>query len=233
MKTVLFGKKIQNIYEVDHKWKEIKADKGEVKTVYTGKPEVTKKQKIQKWTELCSYKGEPRYNLNHSLSNAIVGWVSYPTVNISENESVIIEDEIFRADLNEIHLHTNKITEEIDVNKEDSLSICAEQIKAFNKMMIESNDKLMSYCDLHKLSYEDTDCIELFKLVFPDEEYIIADGIMKVKDKPKVCNSYGHTYMNNNGCILDNNGYILNGTASVSNTYSISKSNSPVVSISC
>lgn len=53
-------------------------------------------------------------------------------------------------------------------------------IKEFNKMMIESNDKLKAYCDLHKLSYEDTDCIELFKLVFPDKLYIIRDGKMKV-----------------------------------------------------
>lgn len=192
MRTVLFGKKIQNIYEVDHKWKEIKDDNGEVKTVYTDKPEVTKKQEIKEWTELCSYKGEPRYNPERSSSN-IFGWISYHTVNVSKNESVIIEDEIFRADLNEVHLYTSKIIEEIDVNKEDSLFVCAQQIKAFNKMMIESNNKLMSYCDLHNLSYEDTDCIELFKLLFPDEEYVIVDGIMKVKDKSKVGNNiYSH-----------------------------------------
>lgn len=59
----------------------------------------------------------------------------------------------------------------------------------------------MSYCDLHKLSYEDTDCIELFKLVFPDEEYVIVDGIMRAKDKPKVYDDYGFVYKNNNTCI--------------------------------
>lgn len=177
MKTILFGKVMQNIYELNYKQKEIKDDKGEAKTVYTGKPEVTKKQKIQEWTELCSYKGEPKYN-----SRAVNVFFARHTVNISENESVIIENEIFRADLNEMHLHTDKVIEEIDINKEESLSICAEHIKAFNKMMIESNDKLMSYCDLHKLSYEDTDCIELFKLIFPDDDYIIINGIMKVRD---------------------------------------------------
>lgn len=225
MRTVLFGKKIQNIYEVDHKWKEIKDDNGEAKTVYAGRPEVTKKQKIQEWTELCGYKGEPRYNSERSSSN-IFCWIPYHTVNISENESVTIEDEIFRADLNEMHLHTSKIIEEIDVNKEDSLSVCAEQIKAFNKMMIESNNKLMSYCDLHKLSYEDTDCIELFKLVFPDEECVIVDGIMKVKEKSNVGNNYGHVYVGNNG-------YITTGTIATLNTNDVSNSISSAISTSC
>ena len=47
----------------------------------------------------------------------------------------------------------------------------------------------MSYCNLHKLSYEDTNCIELFKLVFPDEEYVIENGVMKVKEKPQTTTS--------------------------------------------
>lgn len=152
---------------------------GEIKTVYIDKPLINKTRKVKKWTELCSYEGEPRYNSR-------IGWDLYNKINISENETVTIEEEIFRADLNEMHLHTNKVVEEKDINKEDALSILEAQIKAFNKMMIESNNKLMSYCDLHKLSYEDTDCIELFKLVFPNDEYVIEDGVMKVKEKPQI-----------------------------------------------
>ena len=49
--------------------------------------------------------------------------------------------------------------------------------------MITSNEKLKSYCDVHKLSYEDTDAIELFGIVFPDEKYEIVDGVMKVKER--------------------------------------------------
>ena len=179
MITRVFGKKIENVYEVDHKWKQIEDNDGEMKTVYTSKPEINRIRKVKEWFELCSYEGEPRYN-SHT------GWVLYNNINISENETVTIEEEIFRADLNEMHLHTNKVVEEKDINKEDALSIIEAQIKAFNKMMIESNNKLMSYCDLHKLLYEDTDCIELFKLVFPDEEYVIEDGVIKVKEKPQI-----------------------------------------------
>lgn len=171
MKTRLFGKKIENIYDVD-----CKQDNDKIKTVYVGKPVVTKESKVREWVELCNYDGEPRYN------NAF-SWTAYKEVNISENETVNVREEIFRADLNEVHVHTEKIVEIIDTKKEEAFAVCESHIKAFNKMMIESNEKLKAYCDLHKLEYEDTDCIELFNLVFPDKEYIIEDGVMKVKRK--------------------------------------------------
>lgn len=182
MITRVFGKKIENFYEVIHNWKQIEDNDGDTKTVYTGKPTINKVRKVKEWSELCSYEGEPRYNSGRSF-------IVYNNINISADETVMIEEEIFRADLNEMHLHTNKIVEERDVDKENALSILEGQIKAFNKMMIESNNRLMTYCDLHKLSYEDTDCIELFKLVFPDDEYVIDNGIMKVKEKPKFTSS--------------------------------------------
>lgn len=178
----LFGKKIENIYDVDYKSKEIKDDNGKTKTVYTDKPIITKDSKVKEWVELCSYDGEPRYNTALSWGGYKSPWSTYKEVNISENESVAIEKEIFRADLNEMHLHTDKVVETIDTKKEEACAVCEAQIKAFNKMMIESNEKLKAYCDLHKLSYEDTDCIELFKLVFPNEHYQIKDGKMRTLD---------------------------------------------------
>lgn len=184
MKTRVFGKKIENVYDVDHKWMQIKGDDGDFKTVYTDKPTITKEVKVKEWSELCEFEGSPRYNKNQNNSFTMLRFY-HNSINISEDEEVYIEEEIFRADLNELYLHTNKIIEERDVDKEDALSILDGQIKAFNKMMIESNNRLMAYCDLHKLAYEDTDCIELFKLVFPDDEYVIVDGVMKVKEKPQ------------------------------------------------
>ena len=203
MKTKVFGKKIENIYGVDHKWKSIKDENGEDKTVYTDKPTLTRESKVKEWVELCSYKGEPRYNSNRS-------YFMYNSVNISEDETVMIEEEIFRADLNEMHLHTNKIVETIEVDKDDMIETCKCQIEAFNKMMIESNNKLMAYCDLHKLVYEDTDAIELFKLVFPDEEYVIEDGVMKVKEKVKV----NAVYADSNLYRVIDNASVISGTIS-------------------
>ena len=209
MITRVFGKKIENYYDIDHKWEQIKDNNGDFKTIYTDKPTIIKETKVKEWTELCSYEGEPRYNSH-------IGFALYNNINISENETVTIEREIFRADLNEMHLHTNKIVEEVDVNKYDALSILDGQIKAFNKMMIESNNRLMAYCDLHKLPYEDTDCIELFKLVFPDDEYVIENGVMKVSEKLKITSDSGSVYVDNNGRIVDDTRAIIGSVNSIS-----------------
>lgn len=188
MKTKIFGKKIERIYSVDSKQAEIQAENGKTKVIYTAKPELVESTIVSSWIELFSYIGEPRYNYNSTETwiypyNNIRLFGKLNQINISANETVFIEEEIFRADLNEMHLHTNKIIEEIEVDKEKVLSVYKTQLRLFNRKMIESNDKLRRYCDLHKLQYEDTDCIELFKLLFPDDEYVIEDGTMKVMDK--------------------------------------------------
>ena len=180
MRTVILGKVIENVYDVDYKWTQIKDEEGEMKTVYTDKPVVVKKEGIKEWKELCSYDGRPMYN---SKLAAIAYFSLGHTINISENEEVMIDSEIFRADKCEMQLRTNKVVDTIETNKDVAEAICNEQIKAFNKMMIESNEQLKAYCDLHKLVYEETDCIDLFKLVFPNKRYEIIDGVMKVREK--------------------------------------------------
>lgn len=181
MRTVILGKKIENVYEVNHNWKTIDDGNGGVKTVYTNKPTLVMTPHIKEWVEICSYDGEPRYNSNKGyIFSALAGTYQ---MNISEDETVSVGKEIFRADLNEMHLETDKVLEEVDINKEASEEILSEQIRAFNSMMITSNEKLKAYCDVHNLAYEDTDVIELFKIVFPDEKYEIVDGIMKIKKK--------------------------------------------------
>lgn len=178
MVTRVFGKIIENIYDVDDKLVQITDENGDTKVVYTGKPTITKETKVKEWSELCSYEGEPRYNKDFDLYESISFGPLNHMLNISEDEEVCVDKEIFRADHNEMHLHTDKVVEELDTNKENAESILNKHVKAFNKMMIESNDQLRAYCDLHKLSYEDTDCIELFKLVFPGKMYVIKNGIM-------------------------------------------------------
>lgn len=180
MRTIILGKKIENVYGVNHNQKPAGVENGDVKTVYTDRPTLKMTPHIKEWAEICSYDGEPRYNTDRGYVFSIGG--SYQ-INISEDETIAVGKEIFRADLNEVHLQTNKVIEEVDINKGESEEILAEQIRAFNSMMISSNEKLKSYCDVHKLSYEDTDAIELFGIVFPDENYEIVDGAMKVKER--------------------------------------------------
>lgn len=180
MRTVILGKKIENVYEVNHNWKTVDDGNGGAKIVYTAKPILTKTPHIKEWSEICSYDGEPRYNSNKGYIFSSLGGVYQ--MNISEDEAVSVGKEIFRADLNEMHLETDKVLEEVDINKEGSEEILSEQIRAFNSMMITSNEKLKAYCDVHNLAYEDTDAIELFKIIFPDKKYEIVDGVIKVQE---------------------------------------------------
>lgn len=197
MITRIFGKVVEYVYSVNCNQKEILDKDGSVKIVYSGKPEIFKTSNVKEWEELCFYKGAPRYNYN------VMSCMGYKYLNISETEEVKITKEIFRADLNECHLHSNKIVKEIETGKEEAEEIYEGHVKKFNKAMIESNERLAAYCNLHKLSYENTDCIELFKLVFPDDGYIIEDGVMRVKEKYSsvIRNSSGITTIAADGCI--------------------------------
>lgn len=181
MRTVILGKKIENLYGVNNNQKTIDDGNGVLKTIYTAKPTLNKVPTEKEWVEICSFDGAPRYN--SECGNVFFAFNSKHKINISENESVSIDNEIFRADLNELHLRTDKVVEEIDIDKWEADANLSEQIVAFNEAMITSNEKLKSYCDVHKLSYGYTDAIELFGIVFPDKKYEIIDGVMRVKER--------------------------------------------------
>ena len=179
-RVVVLGKKIENIYSVDSKKTEVKDDNNGFKIVYTDKPCLVKQSEVKEWVEICSYKGEPRYNIAEAHPFSLYSSRMTNCLNISEDEVVTVKAEIFRADLNEIHIRTDKVVEEVDFEKESSKMILSDEVRAFNEMMITSNDKLKSYCDIHKLSYGNTDAIELFKIVYPGEQYKIENGVMSV-----------------------------------------------------
>lgn len=179
MQTVVFGKIIEKRHEIDAKVKTIEED-GNKKIVYTAKPEKKVTEEIIGYKEILRFDGEPRYNSN------VYGFFNFSTedkFNIAENEVVKKEEEIFRADLNEIHLRTNKVLETRELYKDEIDNVYQTYVEDFNEQMIVSNERMKSYCDLHKLAYEETDAIELFKLVYPEEEYEIKDGKMIVKEK--------------------------------------------------
>lgn len=185
MKSIIQGKNLKTTYGVDYKWKTIKDDKNEDITVYTGKPELTNKTEITSWETIAEFDETIEYNSN-SFSAAI---------NLSETEVVSVLNKIFRVDLGSYILRTNKILNDKVVLKEESEEILECQIKAFNKMMIKSNDGLLAYCKLHKLILEETDVDELFKVVYPNQTYRIEDGNLIVNNTMTI-NSSGITFVN-------------------------------------
>lgn len=188
MRTVVLGKVVEKNFSVETNIKTINKN-GKECDVYTGKPKLQVEEKIKEWKEICSFKGE--YRKNHIYP------FFYPSVNqinISENETVTIDKEIFRADLNELHLFTDKVVEEINKGMEIAEIELIKHTRLFNKMMIESNDSLTAYCNLHKLNYGDTDAIELFKIVFPEKEFEIKDGVLRVKEQDSYVLNFSDTY---------------------------------------
>ena len=96
MITRVFGKKIENVYDVICNTKQVEDNDGNMKTVYTAKPQINKVRKVKEWSELCSYEGEPRYN---SGISTVFGYPNiYPNINISENETVKVTEEPISAD---------------------------------------------------------------------------------------------------------------------------------------
>lgn len=183
MITRIFGRKIEKIYSVNKNTEAITDEKGfVVGERFKAKPELHCATEIVGYGEILNYEGSPEYD------DSLMGFSR--TLHISENERVKIEDVKFRADLAEFHIYTYKIVDEKEIFKESSIEECNEVVKAFNKTMIESHDTLLAYCKLHNLDVENTDCYELFKVVYPDETPVISDGKMKIVPKSNVSAFY-------------------------------------------
>ena len=169
MQTVLFGQNRFITKLIAKNKKKIELDGKEVE-VFTAKPMLIYDEKLT-WEEMYRWDGQPHFN-----SNCTYVYPLKDEINISENEVVRVIEKIFRADLNELHLHSDKVLkEEVNDDCEDKYK---RFVKEFNKQMIESNEKLKERCDLYNLSYEDTDCEKLFKDVYGTSSYKIVDGKM-------------------------------------------------------
>jgi len=177
MQTVLFGKIINNDYRVNSHRDPVD------ETRFLAKPEMNIRKTTLETPEILRFDGEPYYN-NSSKKYATWSFFGseYECLNISEDETVYIENRIFRADLNELHLFTDKILEVNENNKEEKELLLESELRAFNEQMIESNEDLKRYCNIHHLFYDITDCEELWKIVFPDKEFEYKDGKMIIKE---------------------------------------------------
>lgn len=167
MKSVVKGQIVKVTCRVFNNQANIIVD-GKEKRVFIAKPYIDKQSEIVDWKDILTVDGEIYYNL---------GWSE--DFNISEDETVHEENKIFRADLNEMHHFTNKVLEVQFVDKDTSESALFHLMADFNEQMIESNEQMLAYCKLHKLDPRETDCEELFKIVYPGKEYEIINGKMR------------------------------------------------------
>ena len=167
------------MYSVDSRTKEVKDEFGIARTIYEAKPELKKRVEVVGWKDLCSFDHEPIFNEIYGTHS----WLDSKCMDI-DDEEIRITNKVFVADEDKIHLFSDKIVEETDVDKDVSKVDYNFHIRKFNEMMIESNEKMNAYCKLHKLDLGETDAIELFKLIYPGQEYEIKDGKMICKEMP-------------------------------------------------
>lgn len=173
MKSVVKGKLMKEFYSVKENTKVIKVD-GEDKRVFTAKPCLKQETELTGWEDILTIDGEIRYNQEALL----LGWRDLHRFNLSEDETVELEKAIYRADLGETHVFTNKVVKTDEVNKEECEGHLSKLLADFNEQMITSNASMLAYCKLHKLDLRETDCEEVFKLVYPGEKYEILNGKM-------------------------------------------------------
>jgi hypothetical protein len=187
MKTVIEGKNIETGYLINKNTKIIKDEDGNDKEIFTDKPELIRNSVVASWETICKFEGEPHYNNNiKDIFHPILpSTFKIGSLNISENETVNVIEQIFRADTNELHLRTDKVCHDKYIGKLSDKEKFNEYIAQFNEEMINSNDKMKNYCDVHKLDPKETDCIKLFNILYPNEEYNIVDGKMICKDENK------------------------------------------------
>ena len=170
MRTKIKGRNIRTEYSVEKNYKE-EQEFGKIIQVFTEQPQLLQKSEIVSYPELFDI----------DILCDTVSMLSYKFA-ISEDEILSVDNMIFRADLNELHIFTYKVCNEEEINKKESEAEYKKLIAAFNKQMIISNKRMMDYCDVNKLSYEDTDCTQLFRVIYPNSKYQIKNGVMMVMD---------------------------------------------------
>lgn len=170
MKYVVLGKEVFKSWELkDHKTVILENFKRTDK--YNGKPELIEKKCVIGYHEILRFEGTLEYNVKPD------SWL-FPLnkINISEDEEVTIENKIFRADLNETYLYTSKVVKETSDDEKGAQNLLRVETEKFNKSIIEKSAKMMSYCKVTGKDPKDVDCIELFKMLYPDCSYTFVDG---------------------------------------------------------
>lgn len=181
MQTVLLGQVVKKKYEAVRNCEE-RMINGELVEVFTGVPELKVEESVDEWREFCRYDGEPRYTKN--LNNVWEKFADfYDKEFFWQGMRITAKQENFHADLNEVHVETDRILNFIEDGKDIAESLHNTDMYLFNEEMIKSNESLKAYCDLHKLDYGSTDCQQLFKIVHPNKKWKIIEGKLVQEDE--------------------------------------------------
>lgn len=118
-----------------------------------------KESKVVKWDNLLNpIDGEIKFN---SIS---FYYDFHLCINISENETVAIEEEIHRADINKVMVHTNKVVREKEINKAEAENEFKKVMTEYNHTVIDNDSKMKAYCNVNKIDIDTVDIDDLEKI---------------------------------------------------------------------
>lgn len=167
IKVEVYGRHVKNIYKVKTCQNEIEIN-GEKKLVFFAKPHLTTELKFE-YEKIGEFEGD----------NSLLGGLSFfGNSLLFGDENVLISYRNFRLDSGVLELGITKNLSENDENKETAEIELDGYIKAFNEDMICSNEHLKKYCDVHKLNPKETDVLNLWDIVYPEDDYNIMNGEM-------------------------------------------------------
>ena len=160
MITRVMGRATETYWRVEPHTHIVGAGNDATRYVFDAKPEIVKDIIELDPVEICQYEGIPCA----SSSVYIIGY-PYKMINIGDEE-VNVQKEAFYADLSEWKQFVDKVVSNVDYYKEEVELDYADLIAQYNEQMINEDEKLKAYCNLHHLDPVRTDVDELKKIVY-------------------------------------------------------------------
>ena len=160
MITRVMGRATETYWRVEPHTHIVGAGNDATRYVFDAKPEIVKDIIELDPVEICQYEGIPCA----SSSVYIIGY-PYKRINIGDEE-VNVQKEAFYADLSEWKQFVDKVVSNVDYYKEEVELDYADLIAQYNEQMINEDEKLKAYCNLHHLDPVRTDVDELKKIVY-------------------------------------------------------------------
>lgn len=149
MQTIIQGKEIETTYSV----KVVRNENG----ILTKKPELVKESKVVKWDNMFNpIDGEIEYNTSRFFGGN--------RINISESENVKVEEQIYRADINKLMVHTDKVIREKEISKTESEKEFKKVMAEYNHLIVDNNSKMKAYCNVNKIDVDTVDIDDLKKI---------------------------------------------------------------------
>ena len=190
MVTKVMGRATETYWRVEPHTHIVGAGNDATRYVFDAKPEIVKDIIELDPVEICQYEGGPCVSSYELL-------FTNPKINIGDEE-VNVKKDIFYSDLNEWKQFVDKVVSNVDYYKEEVELDYADLIAQYNEQMINEDERLKAYCDLHHLNPGDTDVDELRKIVYGNYITLTGNETMTVTSETVIAGSPIVSVVSNN-----------------------------------